>query len=124
MVWIAFLAILLVMTKNGWAQDNATITGTVTDASGAVVPNAEINLTNPATGQVRKAVSNNVGSYHFANVGVGICTISTSVPGFQNYSVSGVVVNVACNARREYFSEGWRPGPDSYSRCRLASSAN
>ena len=68
MVWIAFLAILLVLTKNGWAQDNATITGTVTDTSGAVVPNAEITLTNPATGQIRKAVSDNVGSYHFANV--------------------------------------------------------
>ena len=93
--WVAFLAILLVLSKGAWAQDNATITGTVTDASGAVVPNAEINLTNPATGQVRKAVSNNVGSYHFTNVGVGTYPISTSVPGFQNYSVTGVVVNVA-----------------------------
>src|SRR3954447_16239271 len=93
--WVAFLAILLVLAKGASAQDNATITGTVSDASGAVIPNAEINLTNPATGQVRKAVSNNVGSYHFANVGVGTYTISTSVPGFQNYSVSGVVVNVA-----------------------------
>ena len=95
MVWIAFLAILLVSTKNGWAQDNATITGTVTDTSGAVVPNAEISLTNPATGQIRKAVSNNVGSYRFANVGVGTYTLSTAVTGFQNYTLTGVVVNVA-----------------------------
>ena len=93
--WIAFFAILLVLAKGACAQDNATITGTVTDTSGAVVPNAEISLTNPATGQIRKAVSNNVGSYRFANVGVGTYSLSTSVTGFQSYSLTGIVVNVA-----------------------------
>jgi Carboxypeptidase regulatory-like domain len=94
-VWIAFLAILLVLPNGAWGQDNATITGTVTDTSGAVVPNAEISLTNPATGQIRKAVSNSVGSYRFANAGVGTYTLSTSVTGFQSYTLTGVVVNVA-----------------------------
>src|ERR1035437_11027726 len=70
----ALVAMLLVLTPRGWGQDNATITGTVEDASGAMVPNVAITLTNPATGQIRETVSNNAGDYRFANVGVGTYT--------------------------------------------------
>src|ERR1019366_8122581 len=66
-----FVAMLLVLAPAAWSQDNATITGAVTDASGSVVPNAAITLMNPATGQTRDTVSNGVGAYRFANVGVG-----------------------------------------------------
>jgi hypothetical protein len=94
-VCFAFLAILLVLAPGAWGQDNATINGTVVDATGALVPNASVSLTNPATGQVRQVTSNSAGVFRFANVGIGTYTLSTSVAGFQKYTKTGIVVNVA-----------------------------
>ena len=47
------LSMVLLLVPCAWAQENATIIGTVVDSSNAVVPNAEITLTNTATSQVR-----------------------------------------------------------------------
>jgi len=77
------------------AQDNATINGTVQDSTGAVIPNADITLTNLATDQVRHVISNNAGDYRFANVGVGHHTLNVSSAGFQKYTKTDIVVNVA-----------------------------
>src|SRR5579859_1182892 len=93
--WLALIALLLTPISNVWAQENATITGTVTDSSGAVVPNAPISLTNQATGQTRQTVSNSAGAYNFANVGVGNFTLTASVSGFQKFVKTDIVVNVA-----------------------------
>ena len=94
-LWFAVAAILFVLTPRGWGQDNATINGTVVDASGALIPNAEISLTNQATSQVRTAVSNTAGAYRFANVGVGSYTLSVLSQGFQKHTKTDIVVNVA-----------------------------
>jgi hypothetical protein len=75
-------------------QENATITGTVTDSTSAVVPDVTITLTNQATGQVRTGVSNSSGTYVFANVGVGQFTLAASGKGFEKYTRTGIVVNV------------------------------
>jgi hypothetical protein len=83
------------MMPAAWAQDNATINGTVQDSSGALVPNSQITLTNPATGQVREAVSNAAGAYRFANVGVGTYALAATAQGFQKYTKTDIVVNVA-----------------------------
>ncbi len=87
------LAIFLV--PSALCQENATITGTVTDSSGAAVPNVAISLTSQATGQVRQAVSNNDGIYYFGNVGVGHFTLSASAAGFQKFTRTDIVVNTA-----------------------------
>jgi len=91
----ALSAMLLVLTTGAGAQDNATITGTVLDSTGAAVANAGISLTNTATGQVRQVTSNSSGVYRFANVGVGQYTLEASASGFQKYAKTGIVVNVA-----------------------------
>ena len=93
--WLTLFVILVGVCVTAQAQDNATITGTVTDPTGAVVPNAAISLTNPATGQVRQGVSNGAGAYSFPNVGVGTYTITATATGFQKYTKTGIVVNVA-----------------------------
>jgi hypothetical protein len=92
---IALVAALVFAAPAARAQDNATITGTVTDASGALVPNAAISLTNPATGQKRDTVSNSAGAFRFANVGVGTYSMDVTAQGFQKYTKTGIVVNVA-----------------------------
>jgi hypothetical protein len=91
----AILGTLLLLTAGALGQDNATITGTVMDPSGAAVPNVTISLTNTATGQLRQSTSNEAGVYRFANVGVGTYTIDATNAGFQKFSKTGIVVNVA-----------------------------
>jgi len=100
-VWLAFFVMLLTASTAAMAQDNATINGTVVDSTGAVVPNAAITLTNPATGQVRESVTNSSGAYRFANVGVGTYTLSASVSGFQKYTKTDIVVNVAATVEAD-----------------------
>ncbi len=92
---IALAVMLFAWTPGLFAQENATINGTVTDASGAVVANAQLTLTNTATGQVRTEVSNSVGAYRFGNVGIGTYTLEANVSGFQKYTKTGIVANVA-----------------------------
>src|ERR1700744_1925688 len=75
------------------AQENATITGSVLDPTGAVVPNVTITLTNVATGQARQSVSNSSGIYIFANVGVGHFNLEAAAQGFQKFTRTDIVVN-------------------------------
>ena len=99
--WLALIALFLVFVPVARSQDNATITGFVNDPSGAVVPNASITLTNNATNQSRETVSNAAGSFRFANVGVGNYTLTVVAQGFQKYSKTGIVVNVAQTVEQE-----------------------
>ncbi len=94
-LWMALAMLLVVLSPNAWAQDNATISGTASDASGAVVPNANITLTNNATGVVRQSTVNSVGAYRFVNIGAGTYTLTASASGFQKFTKTGIVVNVA-----------------------------
>ena len=75
-LWTALVMMIVVLTPCAWGQDNATITGSVGDSSGAVVANATVDLTNNATGQVREVTSNSVGAYRVANVGVFVRSVS------------------------------------------------
>ncbi len=94
-VWFACIAAFFVLASGAWAQDNATLSGTVADPSGSVVANANISLTNSATGQVRQVTTNTSGVYLFANVGVGRYKLEASAQGFQKYSKTDIQVNVA-----------------------------
>src|SRR5260370_42110647 len=91
----AMLSMVLLLVPCAWTQENATITGTVTDRSNTMVTNAEITLTNPATGQVRKTTTNTSGLYLFANVGVGHFTLDAAATGFQKLTTTDIVVSTA-----------------------------
>ena len=93
--WVFLVALALFVAPRTWAQDNATITGTATDASGAVVPNATVTLTNNGTGVVREAAVNSVGAFRFGNIGAGTYTLTATAAGFQKFTKTGIVVNVA-----------------------------
>ena len=92
--WCLVLAVLTI-TNAAWGQDNASLTGTVLDPSGAAVVNAGISLTNTATGQVRHATSNSAGDYLFASLGAGVYNLEASAAGFQKFTRTGIVVHVA-----------------------------
>lgn len=92
---LALAAVIVVLTPNMWGQDNATINGTVGDTSGALVANATIDLTNIATAQTRETTSNTVGQYRFGNVGYGTYTLTATATGFQKFTKTDIVINVA-----------------------------
>src|SRR5580692_3472945 len=73
------------------AQDSSSIAGTVTDASGAVIPGATIELLNPATGKSYKAVAGANGAYAIADVPPGPNYKETvSRDGFQTTVMTGL----------------------------------
>jgi hypothetical protein len=90
----AFVLALTAFAPALWAQENAVLTGTVTDPSGAVIPNATVVLVDTATGQERQSTSNNAGIYVFANLAHGNYNVTATAQGFQKYSKTGVVLNV------------------------------
>lgn len=69
-----------------------TITGTVTDASGAVVPGAAITLTNQGTNVTTNSRSNAAGQYTFPYLQQGVYTLSVSASGFTSYRETGLRV--------------------------------
>jgi hypothetical protein len=74
---------------------SATLTGTVLDPGGGVVPGAEIKLTNQATGVTANLVSNDVGIFVFSAVLPGTYTIEVSSPGFRTLTMRGIVATAA-----------------------------
>jgi hypothetical protein len=94
-ILFAFVLALIACAPALWSQENAVLTGTVNDPSGAVIPNATVVLTDTATGQERQSTSNNAGIYVFANLAHGTYNVTATAQGFQKYSKTGVVLNVA-----------------------------
>lgn len=77
-------------------SSTSSITGTVTDMTGAIVPGASVTLTNPATGASYKAVTNGEGTYVIAGVPPGPGYKETvTAQGFQTVMLSGLYMNVA-----------------------------
>lgn len=74
--------------------DEGTITGTVTDPTGAVVPQAKVTLTSVDTGLVLNAQSDSRGVYTFSPIRIGHYTVTASAPNFSKVTLSGLMVNV------------------------------
>ena len=84
------------------AQQFGEITGTVTDASGAIVAGAHVTVTNSATQQVREASSNDSGVYAIPYLVPGTYAVRAEKPGFKVTTQSGVDVHVDNVARIDF----------------------
>ena len=62
---------------------NATLSGAVSDVSGALIPGVEITATNTGTGVATMAVSNESGTYRFASLQPGQYRVTAVLAGFQ-----------------------------------------
>lgn len=83
-----------------WGQVNtATVYGSVSDPSGAAVPNAKATLKNPSTGLSQTAVSNTAGEFTFTYIPVGTYDLTVTGAGFQTYSRTGLSLNAGQNVR-------------------------
>jgi len=82
---LSVLVIALLMTPSLVAQSlvSGDLTGTITDPSGAVVPNATVTLKSTGTGQTRTTTSNNSGAYRFSLLQPGSYTVTATASGFS-----------------------------------------
>ena len=95
LVVLALLALCSAWGTSAHAQsDRGTITGTVTDQSGAVVAAAKVTATATDTGEVRETTTSGEGSYTFAEVKAAPYKISVEAPGFKTATTEDVKVAV------------------------------
>jgi outer membrane receptor protein involved in Fe transport len=78
--------------------NTATLSGTVVDPTGAVIPNATITLTQTNTNFVRTSTSKGDGSFHEEFLPVGPYRVSVKAPGFKTMERSGIVLGAMQNA--------------------------
>src|SRR5579872_1323975 len=93
---VAFSLFFCAVTQ---AQDTATLTGTVRDGTGAVIPGVKVALKNTATGSVHELTTNSAGEYVAAALPPGEYNVTVSLAGFRTYVAKGVILRVAQNAR-------------------------
>ncbi len=80
-------------------SDRGTITGTIMDPAGAMIPNASIEARNTETGALYETVSTETGNYTLAQLPAGMYQMSASVPGFKQFVRTGITVLVAATLR-------------------------
>ncbi len=88
-------------TLAAFAQTTSSITGTVTDISGAIVPAAHIVAENIATHVISHTTTNDAGSYVLADTLPGLYRITVEMPGFQKRIITDVHVDVSQSTRED-----------------------
>jgi hypothetical protein len=92
---IRLLFLLLLTLVVAFAQtDRGTITGTVTDPTGAVVPHAALHAKNLATGAEYDTVATDTGNYSLVSLPAGSYDLTVSAAGFEKYIQHGITVQV------------------------------
>ena len=92
---LSLLAMIFAAPLPALAQvDQGTITGVVTDSTGAVVPNSAITLRNTDTGLVLNSHADNNGIYTFSPIKIGNYTVSATAKGFQTTTQENVHLDV------------------------------
>jgi Carboxypeptidase regulatory-like domain len=89
------LVVFLTSTCSAQYHVNGTITGTITDASGAIVPDAKVTLTDTATGVSINTQTNSAGVYIFSDVSPAAYTVLIQKQGFDTCQATNVVLQPA-----------------------------
>jgi hypothetical protein len=87
---LLLLAILSLALPCLRAQENASVSGLVTDASGAAIEGASITLKSLENGSTRNGLSDHSGRYSFPSLAVGRYSVTAEKPGFQVASKTGI----------------------------------
>jgi hypothetical protein len=95
---VQFLLLTILVLGMAWpanAQSTATLQGTVTDPTGASVPNAKIVAINEATGVRTETVSDSAGAYLFPSLSIGNYKVEITASGFQKTVFTALKLDVA-----------------------------
>ncbi|SEB91306.1 TonB-dependent receptor [Terriglobus roseus] len=91
---LAATAVLIGSAVAGAQTFRGTISGNITDSSGAIVSDAVLTLSNPATGSSISGKSNKAGDYQFPELTPGIYSLTVSAPGFATRKMDKIEVQV------------------------------
>jgi len=94
---LSFFASACLMAQS----ERGTITGTVQDATAAIVPGAKVTLTNTQTGIALSVPTNEAGDYTVPQLQVGVYTVRAEKEGFRPSSVTGLVLNASATVRAD-----------------------
>src|SRR3954471_13835435 len=85
-VCITGLIVCLLLATVGFAQEgiNASLSGTVSDPTGALIPGVEVTAKNVATGVATNSLTNESGAYRFPSLQPGDYEVTSSLTGFQS----------------------------------------
>src|SRR4051794_2733474 len=89
-ITLCFLALQAI----AWGQDRGAISGTITDSSGGIVPEAKVVLQNPDTNLTRDLMTGSTGAYSFVNLRAGDYKVSVAKAGFRTAETALVHVDV------------------------------
>ncbi len=90
---ICAILALLAVPWSAYAQNvNGSVSGTVKDTGGAVIPGAEVALTNLATKNVEKTLTNDVGIFLFPSVLPGTYNVTVTMTGFRTFQMKDLAV--------------------------------
>ncbi len=96
------LVVALTLALSAPAQSGeADISGTVTDATGAVIANAQLTLTNTESGVTRNVAVQATGEYRFSAVAPGSYSITVRAPAFATESITGLVINLGLHLQED-----------------------
>ena len=101
------LVAALLATSSALAQSTATLQGTVTDAKGAVLPNATVVVKNRSTSAERTTQTDSDGNYQLAALPLGVYSVEVRVQGFKTQVADQVTLEVAKTGSAK-FSTGRR----------------
>ncbi|MFN0172989.1 MAG: TonB-dependent receptor domain-containing protein [Bryobacteraceae bacterium] len=101
---VLFAMVALVSISYGQATTQS-ITGLVTDSTGAAVVGAKVTITNKDTGVSQTVTANDSGNYIFVQVAVGTYEVKCEVTGFKAEVVSNMRVETAAQVRRDFTLE-------------------
>src|SRR5437763_15514888 len=98
----AFLLIPFFLAGAFAQTSNATLGGTVSDSSRALIPGVTVTATNTQTGIVTTSVTNETGAYQFASLQTGTYKVTAELPGFQTQAYNAVALGVAQQVRLNF----------------------
>jgi hypothetical protein len=91
-LFLALLVLLLAVPSAAHAQFNASLSGTVTDQTGAIIPGATVTLKESATQETRTSVTGSQGTYQFSELPPGNYSLNATGKGFQATSLDNVTL--------------------------------
>ena len=90
---------LAVLGTAAYGQETASIVGTVTDQSGATIPNAKVTVSSQETGLTRELTANAAGAYSAPELAVGKYTVRVEAKGFKTYEQKDIVLATGAAVR-------------------------
>jgi hypothetical protein len=98
-LFFALACVVFILPASLLAQQSSAINGQVTDPGGGAIPNAEVTVTETGQGTAFKVTTNGAGEYSVPALEAGTYNLQVTVPGFEKFEATGIVLRVAHTER-------------------------